>query len=353
VISTAEQELLAAIIANPDDDAPRLVLADWLSQQGEPRGELIVVACTLTHDDVPIGVRRQLLKRHEALLREHGARWLNELGLKPSEGHFVRGMVEAVEAPAKTLLPRIDQLFACTPVRALRVIDVVEKQLRAIAFSTHLPRLRSLAFENLQSKLTPLLETEGLRSLRALRIGQGRVVDGDLRGLLGASCQLRELRLDRNRISKRGATTLADSPNASTLRVLDLCMNELKDAGARALASSPNLTELTALNLNHNQLTFEGAEAIASTPTMTHLCELDLGFNQLGDRGVTALARSMFLRELESLHLDMTGLTAGGAQVLVASVGWPKLQGLFVAQNRLTPSAEALLQSHFAGRVWF
>ncbi len=36
--------LVAAIVAAPDDPAPRLVYADWLSDRGHPRGEAIVLA---------------------------------------------------------------------------------------------------------------------------------------------------------------------------------------------------------------------------------------------------------------------------------------------------------------------
>jgi uncharacterized protein (TIGR02996 family) len=32
-------ELLAAVLASPDDDAPRLVYADWLHERDDPRGE--------------------------------------------------------------------------------------------------------------------------------------------------------------------------------------------------------------------------------------------------------------------------------------------------------------------------
>lgn len=38
-----EADLLAAIIAQPDTEPPRLVYADWLIARGDPRGELIVV----------------------------------------------------------------------------------------------------------------------------------------------------------------------------------------------------------------------------------------------------------------------------------------------------------------------
>jgi uncharacterized protein (TIGR02996 family) len=38
-----EAQLIAAIAANPDDEAPRLVYADWLIARGDRRGELIVL----------------------------------------------------------------------------------------------------------------------------------------------------------------------------------------------------------------------------------------------------------------------------------------------------------------------
>ena len=44
---TREEDLLRAVLADPDDDAPRLVLADWLEDRGDAdslaRGELIRV----------------------------------------------------------------------------------------------------------------------------------------------------------------------------------------------------------------------------------------------------------------------------------------------------------------------
>ena len=44
----AENALLAAILANPDDNLPRLVLADWLQEHGEDeRAELIRIECEM------------------------------------------------------------------------------------------------------------------------------------------------------------------------------------------------------------------------------------------------------------------------------------------------------------------
>lgn len=44
--------LLQAVLDDPGDDAPRLVLADWLEERGDPRGEFIRVQVALAPVDV-------------------------------------------------------------------------------------------------------------------------------------------------------------------------------------------------------------------------------------------------------------------------------------------------------------
>lgn len=67
----------AAILENPDDDAPYLVYADYLIAQGEPRGELIV----MQHDaDEADGARKTTLRRAaNAHLDKHAAHFLGPL----------------------------------------------------------------------------------------------------------------------------------------------------------------------------------------------------------------------------------------------------------------------------------
>src|SRR5262249_38868583 len=43
-----EDPFLAAIRANPDDNAVRLVYADWLQERGDPRGEFLRLDTMLT-----------------------------------------------------------------------------------------------------------------------------------------------------------------------------------------------------------------------------------------------------------------------------------------------------------------
>lgn len=66
-----EAELVATVEAHPDDDGPRLVLAEWLSAQGDPRGEFIALQVAMAHGQA----NPAQLRRERALWREHGARW--------------------------------------------------------------------------------------------------------------------------------------------------------------------------------------------------------------------------------------------------------------------------------------
>src|SRR5437763_13066136 len=54
-----EDELVAAIHADPDSDAPRLVYADWLQSLGDPLGEYIALSLQCERFDDP-AVRARL-----------------------------------------------------------------------------------------------------------------------------------------------------------------------------------------------------------------------------------------------------------------------------------------------------
>ncbi len=89
------EALLEAIYAAPDDDAPRLVYADALSELGDPRGEFIVRQC---RGDTAA----------ELVLLAHGDAWLGELEPVIGEYTFERGFL----ATAKIVHPRDDAAIA-------------------------------------------------------------------------------------------------------------------------------------------------------------------------------------------------------------------------------------------------
>src|SRR5690349_5354630 len=73
-------DLLAAVLADPEDDAPRLVYADWLDENGQPERaafiRLQVEAARLPGFDP---CRDVLGRRAVRLFDRHGADWVAEL----------------------------------------------------------------------------------------------------------------------------------------------------------------------------------------------------------------------------------------------------------------------------------
>ena len=73
------QALENAILANPDDLGAHAAYADWLIEQGNPRGEFIQVQLALEDEKKPAKERKELQKREKGLLEKHQREWLGEL----------------------------------------------------------------------------------------------------------------------------------------------------------------------------------------------------------------------------------------------------------------------------------
>ncbi len=72
---TSEDAFLRMIVANPADDVARLVYADWLDEQGEPRAEFIRIQIALASGDLQTTERTQLTERATALYWKHHRYW--------------------------------------------------------------------------------------------------------------------------------------------------------------------------------------------------------------------------------------------------------------------------------------
>src|SRR5262249_22973396 len=85
------QDFQTAVRDNPDDDALRLVFADWLEDHGEgERGELIRLQCKkerLPNDEPQ---REELVRREDELLAQHGDAWLGPWGGTAYRKEFFR-----------------------------------------------------------------------------------------------------------------------------------------------------------------------------------------------------------------------------------------------------------------------
>lgn len=68
-MNSTRDELLRSVLENPDDDQPRLVMADWLEENGEPeRAEFIRVQCELARTAKDETTRIRTNDREAALM---------------------------------------------------------------------------------------------------------------------------------------------------------------------------------------------------------------------------------------------------------------------------------------------
>ena len=138
----AEATLLAAVLAQPEADALRMVYADWLQARSDPRGEFIALQLTLARR--PTAAAQQ---RADALLKQHGLAWTQALRQLTLKQRFERGFVFEVELQGMTLLRRAPALFALAPLTSLDVRGVDLRLLGKLLALPELARLRQLGLD--------------------------------------------------------------------------------------------------------------------------------------------------------------------------------------------------------------
>ena len=254
------ESLLREILQHPDDDAPRLVYADWLQEHGDAaHGELIHVQCALEHATGP--ERVGLAARARELVKRNSARWTAPLRKAKlgSSWKFRRGFLDGGTISATRFVKIAEEMFELAPT------------------------LRSFRFPEASNELVALVESPYF----------ARVVEADLHTM----CSCGNCKIDRE------LPELFASPHAMNLRVLRLADCRITDDNAKRLAASEVLTRLTVLDLAKNRITGTGAQVLANAP-FTGLRELSLRGNPLAE-GAAALAgsRQPWLDSLERLDL--------------------------------------------------
>src|SRR4051794_24556462 len=113
--------LLAAVAAEPEDDAPRLVMADWADENDDPlRAEFIRAQIEVQRLDFYTARSAALRRRVEELHKEHGEQWVKDDGLgEPRFAVFRRGFVERITfADCAAFLRDAGDLALRTPLLA-------------------------------------------------------------------------------------------------------------------------------------------------------------------------------------------------------------------------------------------
>jgi uncharacterized protein (TIGR02996 family) len=224
---------LAAVLAAPEDDLPRLIYADWLEEHGDPRGEFIRLQVAAHYGDVTAG------RAAAALEREFGREWAGPLASWAYQVGYSRGFAESIVIRGEEFLIRVAKIFRHAPIQRVALIGVRDS-LKTILRMPYLAYLRGLHLTGC-----------GIGNREAQKLADCRHLQ-----------TLTTLRLANNEIGCAGAAALAASHGLPELRNLDLANNDISDWGARSFANSRTLNHLESLNLSGNSISLGGEAAL-------------------------------------------------------------------------------------------
>lgn len=256
-----EAELLAAVRAEPDHDAPRMVYADWLDEHGAARGQFIQLQCQLRHviwlaagrttqvarwgvegytrtPAIPDNLSNQvqLQQREVALYKKHHKAWMAPLRAYVRKWSWRRGFIDTIDSGPR-FLPGAAEVFAAHPLEELTLEGMSPEELDALA---EVP----------------------LPGLRCLRLPCQRMTHHQLRCVLSPTvANLHGLDLSENPFGTEGALALAERSPSTQLRWLRVRGCQIGDEGLLALGTSPALQGLESLDIggcDDNELTTEG-----------------------------------------------------------------------------------------------
>ncbi len=324
-MQTEAEAFLQRIRAYPDDDAQRLIFADWLDEEGDPRGRFIRVQLALAHLSEHDRGANNLRIEERHLLTMHRDEWESSFRGLVSGPVFRRGFVDEVKVAAKQFLRHAHEIFAVAPVRHVHLLDV-GGSLPAVTQCPYLSRL---------SALTVYAQHAGEPLARALAHSPHLAA-------------LKVLHLGRNRLADDAVEQLATSPHLAGLEELDLSENEIGETGARTLAASPCLVNLKQLELRENRLGPAGAETLAGSERLVALRQLGLSDNDIGTPRLFSLTRAHDLLRVPVLDLAMNGLTFAGLQTVFArppsaDPAGVRLEELHLNANTLDDAGAAVL----------
>jgi uncharacterized protein (TIGR02996 family) len=204
VVRDRRGELFAAVYAHPDDDSPRAVLADYLQERGDPRGEFIALQLARPRDAPPSRRETDLLRRGRrewlgaiaplvvdsrpayergfvarCSIRHDGSRLHDHLCERPEWATIVEANVHETRGREAILVERMPALrvlrgtvaavlHAHPTLAEVQASAATADQIAALA-ARDLPALRSLRFQHCRctpAELQPLWDSPIGRRLR-------------------------------------------------------------------------------------------------------------------------------------------------------------------------------------------
>lgn len=408
--------LIAGICAQPDEDTPRLALADYLEEFGEPGRAAFVrgqVELARTAPWEPFAVRARWRTPDLAT----GKPFRNQL--PPAPGGtllawdalpFRRGFGWSLLVRSVSLWGELaEPVLAREPVGKLAFWHGTLDDWYRVAASNHVRNFRDLTFHS--NPIEPLrtlrdvpdaIDVTDLRFQRASGAGMPEVLEDLFRAPLGGTVRglhfhvgyesLNDLvdalnlrgPLERLSFSNMGITrdlvrrlfgggpvaseltelsfrneplgdglnVLADAAPA-TLRELDLHAVSAGADGLEALARCDRLTNLRRLNLSRNPFTPRATKILSLSRPLAGLRALDLSDCRIGDKGVRHLTRAKFWSNLVELDLRTNPISGAGVKHLLDAAVPLDLSALVLTADGLGSDARNALAKKFGPAAVF
>jgi uncharacterized protein (TIGR02996 family) len=369
---TDRAALYAAVCANPDDDTVRLVLADWLEENGDAKRAAFIRARiaydTRDEADTPAAAFYHLIQHDEELGLnlvdwsacdpELAALFAARQTVERSKftvtaktegtpklrgvefyGH-VRGFLYGVAVKdGETFAKRAAAIFRTAPITEVRFQRLSVGCADAVVNSGYLDRIRHLdaQYTAAPGALRALGSHPHAADVRGLAISGGDRPVRTLQELAEAphftglrTLEVMDLDQDyqRNRRVDEAFADLLRRTKFHGLETITAWGNGLSDETTRALADG-KYTKLRGLDLSMNGVTSDGVGELARAKHLTGLRHLNLGSNQIehGD-AVGALIASPSLKKLTTLNLDGNQFSGLGPKALPAAGRGPTLRAL-------------------------
>jgi uncharacterized protein (TIGR02996 family) len=385
--------LLAAVKAEPEDDTPRLALADWLQEQDHDadraRGEFLRTLVEYNRTPPETIEAAELLAKLKKLWEHYHPAWVGPLmtaGFQFPRGHsssewgllrpFINGYQVATRdakrvagSEAYAWVGHLDfnglssnQLRKFTASRLLDTLiglrihhcSVGPGAMGEVVQSSHAAALKYLDLYRVRAPAGAVAHSPHMARLRELRLPYCQVSDGDFKRLCDSPHlnELRSLDVSNNALTIHAARSFADRTGLPALTELNLGgTNRIGPDGTLILVDSPSTGRLRKLNLWSNGVADYGVEAICKYAHVSHLTHLDLSGNLLTNRAAVALAAAEHLKTLEELNLRTNGISGEGALALANSPHLNSLCLLNLVGNTIGQKAAAALRDRFGDRV--
>ncbi|OWK45002.1 TIGR02996 domain-containing protein [Fimbriiglobus ruber] len=362
--------LLRVVVAAPDDDLPRLVLADYLEERGEEGYAAFIrtqveLARAAEWEPPAVDCRHH---RRDALAR--GTPWRGylppvdgaRLEWHPDDG-FRRGFGWGlVVRDMAAFASHADRLFAAAPVAALYLPTATLDDWRWFAAQPWLPRVKRIHFYGLSTPIEPVRElsasplatgVEDMMFGKASSPAMPEILAGLFRSPIGGRLRRIALHVASDDLDEL-IDTLAELPPGAPLERLELVTVSLTPDLARRLAELPVVRTLAELDVRNCWLATAGVRALARAlgadrPANSPATVLRLSHAHAASDGVIALARSENLAGLRALDLSGNRLTGRALRVLCRADAPAGLRALSVATNPLGDEAVAAV---IAARFW-